>query len=108
MNPTPEQLKTEAEINKLVQEGEVDDAARLAEEKGLLDKAVVLYEKCSDFRRLGRVYEKLNQLKKAMFAYERGKIYDEAARIANKLGEKKKAEYFNGLYQRQEFPAYNR
>lgn len=108
MMMTPEQLKIEAEINKLIQEGEVDDAARLAEEKGLFQKAIALYEKCLDFRSLGRVHEKLNQLEKAMRAYEQGKIYNEAARIANLLGKKKKAEFFNGLYQRQEFPAYNR
>ncbi len=104
----PEQLKIETEINQLLQEGEVDDAARLAEEKGLLQKAIVLYEKCLDFRSLGRLHEKLKQLEKAMRAYEQGKIYHEAARVAGLLGKKKKAEYFNMLYQRQEYPTYTR
>jgi tetratricopeptide (TPR) repeat protein len=93
-------------IASLIAEGEVDDAARLAEKEGLLDKAIVLYEKCSDFRSLGRVYEKLNQLKKAMLAYERGKLYQEAARVAEALGEKRKAERFYNLYQKQEFTPY--
>lgn len=93
-------------ITSLIAEGEVDDAARLAEQESLLDKAAVLYEKCSEFRGLGRVYEKLNQLKKAMLAYERGKLYQEAARIAEKLGETKKAEKFYNLYQKQEFTPY--
>ncbi len=105
---TPEKLKIEAEINKLIQEGEVDDAARLAEQKGLFDKAVMLYRQASDFRSMGRIYERQGELKKAMLAYKEGKIYDLAAKVAEKLGEKKKAEFFNGLYQRQEFPAYNR
>src|SRR3989338_6578826 len=105
---TPEQLKVEAEINKLVQEGEVDDAARLAEQKGLLDKEIILYRQASDFRSMGRIYERQQKLKEAMRVYEEGKIYPEAARIAEKLGDKKKAERFYALYQRQEFPAYNR
>jgi len=107
-NPSPEKSEVEAQIISLIAEGEVDDAARLAEKEGLLDKATVLYEKCSDFRSLGKVYEKLNQLKKAMPAYERGKIFDEAARIADKMGEKKKSERFYALYQKQEYPSYRR
>ncbi len=98
--------EVEAQITSLIAEGEVDDAARLAEEKGLLDKAIVLYEKCSDFRSQGRVYEKLNRLKKAMLAYERGKLYQEAARVAQQLGETRKAERFYNLYQKQEFTPY--
>ena len=97
---------TEQKIASLIAEGEVDDAARLAEKEGLLDKAIVLYGKCSDFRSLGRVYEKLNQLKKAMQAFERGKWYQEAARVAEQLGETGKAEKFYHLYQKQEFNTY--
>jgi len=101
-----EKNEVEAQITALITGGEVDDAARLAEKEGLLDKAIVLYEKCSDFRSLGRVYEKLNLLKKAMLAYERGKIYQEAARVAQQLGEIRKAERFYNLYQKQEFTPY--
>lgn len=104
-NPTSIK-ETEAKISSLIAEGEVDDAARLAEQEGLLEKAAVLYEKCSEFRGLGRVYEKLNQLKKAMQAYERGKLYQEAARVAEKLGDTRKAEKYYHQYQKQEFTPY--
>ena len=35
--------EVETQITSLITEGEVDDAARLAEKEGLLDKATVLY-----------------------------------------------------------------
>ena len=95
-------------ITSLIAIGEVDDAARLAEKHGLLDRAIELYRKASDFRSVGRLYEQQENLKEAMQAYERGKIFGEAARIADKLGEKRKAERLYTLYQKQEHPRYNR
>ncbi len=100
--------EVEIDILQLIAIGEVDDAARLAEKNGLLDKAIELYRKTSDFRSVGRLYEQQNKLKEAMLAFEHGKIFDEAARIADKLGEKKKSERFYTLYQKQEYPSYNR
>lgn len=87
-NPTTE---TEARITSLITIGEVDDAARLAEEKGLLHRALELYKKANDPRSMGRIYEKLGDLHKAMDAYERAKIYNEAARMAERLGLSQKA-----------------
>lgn len=83
--------ETEAKISSLIAEGEVDDAARLAEEKGLLHKALDLYKKANDPRSMGRIYERMGELHKAMDAYERAKIYNEAARVAEKLGLPQKA-----------------
>ena len=99
---------TEQQVLKLIAIGEVDDAARLAEKNNMLDRAIVLYKKASDFRSVGRLYEQQEKLKEAMLAFERGKIFDEAARIADKLGEKRKAERFYTLYQKQEYPSYKR
>ena len=78
-------------IASLIAEGEVDDAARLAEDKGLLHKALELYKKANDPRSMGRIYERRGDLHKAMNAYERAKIYNEAARVAEKLGLSQKA-----------------
>jgi len=83
--------EVETQITSLITEGEVDDAARLAEEKGLLQRALELYKKANDPRSMGRIYEQLGELEKAMNAYERAHIYNEAARIAEKLGLAQKA-----------------
>ena len=86
-----ENSETERKIASLISIGEVDDAARLAEEKGLLQRALELYKKANDPRSVGRIYERLGELEKAMNAYERAHIYNEAARIAEKLGLAQKA-----------------
>ncbi|MDO8656189.1 MAG: hypothetical protein Q7K45_03045 [Nanoarchaeota archaeon] len=90
-NSSTEKSGVDAKIASLIAIGEVDDAARLAEEKGLLHKALELYKKANDPRSMGRIYEQLGELEKAMNAYERAKIYNEAARIAEKLGLSQKA-----------------
>lgn len=93
-----ENTSTEQKILKLIAEGEVDDAARLAEKEGLLDRAIELYRKASDFHSVGRLYEQQEKLKDAMLAFERGKIFDEAARIADKLGLQQKAASYYTKY----------
>lgn len=86
-----EKNDVESQISSLIAIGEVDDAARLAEEKGLLQRALELYKKANDPRSMARIYERLGELEKAMNAYERAHIYNEAARIAEKLGLSQKA-----------------